>query len=246
MAFSANSQSFSNVNNSLPGSYNSGGCVGVVDMNQDGLDDIVVLDGSTNLFVLYQVGDGTFVDEFYGEVSGSNQWGMCIADVDNNGHNDVFSGGAYDGVHYVRIYSQGDYEHVQLEDGSMFMQGCNIADINNDSWLDAFGCHDDAESRIWANNEEGNLDPANDWIDMATTPESDNSGNYGSVWTDFDRDGDIDLFIAKCRQGVQDPFDPRRINALFVNDGMGNYTEDAADRGLVIHETVMDFGLRRH
>ena len=33
---------------------------------------------------------------------------------------------------------------------------------------------------------------------------TDHSGNYGSVWTDFDRDGDIDLYIAKCRQFVND------------------------------------------
>ncbi len=75
---------------------------------------------------------------------------------------------------------------------------------------------------------------ADDWIDMATDPVSDNSGNYGSVWTDFDNDGDLDLYIAKCRQGVGDPTDPRRINALFVNDGNNNYTEDAATYGLKI------------
>lgn len=236
VAVVANSQSFSNTNSSLPGSYHSGGCVGVVDMNQDGLDDVCVLDGSNHVFVLYQNGDGSFTDEYYGQVSNANQWGMAIGDIDNNGHNDVFCGGAYDGVHFVKIESMGEYEHISLEDGSMFMQGANIADINNDGWLDAFGCHDDAESRIWGNDGAGNLVPENDWIDMATTPESDNSGNYGSVWTDFDRDGDLDLFIAKCRQFVDDPFDPRRINALFVNDGESNYSEDADARGLVINE----------
>ena len=60
------------------------------------------------------------------------------------------------------------------------------------------------------------------------------SGNYGSVWTDFDNDGDLDLYIAKCRQGVQDNTDERRINVLFVNNGNGTYSEMGATYGLRI------------
>jgi len=116
-----------------------------------------------------------------------------------------------------------------------FVQGSNFADINNDGWLDAFTCHDDGESRIWANNGSGGFANADYWIDMATTPTSDNSGNYGSVWTDFDNDRDLDLYIAKCRQGVNNPADPRRINALFVNDGQNNFSEQAEAHGLKIH-----------
>jgi hypothetical protein len=39
-------------------------------------------------------------------------------------------------------------------------------------------------------------------------------------------------FIAKCRQGINDPGDGRRIDVLFVNDGNNNYTENAAAYGL--------------
>jgi hypothetical protein len=233
----ANSQTFTNSNNLLNGqNFHSGGCTGVVDMDQDGLDDILILDESENVFIAYQLEDGGFVIYNYGSVSGSGQWGMCAADVDNNGHNDIFSGGSYDGVHLLSIASRDNGIHSDLQQGSMFMQGCNLVDINNDGWLDAFGCHDDAESRIWGNDGAGNLLPANEWIDMATTPPSDNSGNYGSVWCDFDNDRDIDLFIAKCRQFVSDPYDPRRINMLFVNDSEANFDEDALDRGLVHYE----------
>ena len=52
------------------------------------------------------------------------------------------------------------------------------------------------------------------------------------MWTDFD-DEDIDLYIAKCRQFVNDPQDPRRVNQLWVNDGQGNYTEEASGQGFV-------------
>jgi hypothetical protein len=229
-------QSFTNASDDLPGDLHSGGCVGVTDMDMNGYDDVIVLHDSKELHILYQDEMGNFTDINYGSVSGNSQWGMAAGDIDNNGHVDVFCGGSYDGVHLMMIYEPGVYDLLSLEEGSMFMQGANVADINNDGWLDAFGCHDDGESRIWGNDGTGNLDPANDWIDMATTPVSDNSGNYGSVWTDFDRDGDIDLFIAKCRQFVNDPYDPRRINALFSNDGDNNYSEHANERGLVFYE----------
>ena len=95
-----------------------------------------------------------------------------------------------------------------------------MMDMNNDGWLDVFGCHDNAAPRTWLNNGSGSL-TYNAWINYATSPSSDMSGNYGSTWTDFDNDGDIDFYITKCRQGVNDPNDPRRWNRLFVNNGSG-------------------------
>ena len=226
--------SFVPSNNLLNQTFNSGGCVGVADMNGDGLDDIVHMNLSRTVMIEYQNPDGSFTLYDYGQVSSSNQWGMCIGDVDNNGHNDVFSGGAYDGVHLLMIDAVGESQLLSLPQGNMFMQGCNMADMNNDGWLDAFACHDDAESRIWGNDGEGVLVPQNGWIDMATTPASDNSGNYGSVWCDINNDGHLDLYIAKCRQGVSNPNDPRRINMCFMNDGNGNFTNEAMERGLVV------------
>ena len=41
--------------------------------------------------------------------------------------------------------------------------------------------------------------------DYSDYPNTDHSGNYGTVFSDFDSDGDVDLYIAKCRQFVSDP-----------------------------------------
>ena len=103
--------------------------------------------------------------------------------------------------------------------------------MDEDGFLDAFICDDNAESKIYMNNQDGTF-RFQDMIDFNTVPASDNSGNYGSVWSDFDSDGDIDLYIAKCRQGVEVPTDPRRVNALYVNDGNNHFTEMAAEYGL--------------
>ncbi|MFM9949824.1 MAG: FG-GAP repeat domain-containing protein, partial [Saprospiraceae bacterium] len=229
----------------LADSY-SGVAIAVADMNADGFDDIVHLDQGRILTIQYQKPDGSgFTTAVLGSVSGQSQWSMCVADVDNNGFNDVLTGGRYDGVKLYQADAAGsNYTMGMLPGSNIFIQGSNFADINNDGWLDVFACHDDAAGRIWGNNGAGVLVEANTWIDLATVPASDNSGNYGSVWSDFDNDGDLDLYIAKCRQGVNDPTDPRRINALYVNDGAGNFTEDAETANLKIgaQSWTADFG----
>ena len=228
--------SFTNSNAALGyGSYYSGVAIGVMDMNSDGLDDIVHLDDGNYLMIEYQQADGTFLHVPITSVASDSEWSMSVADVDNDGHGDVLTGGYYNNIKVVRISNNGaDFELSTMPGPDLFAQCSNFADINNDGWLDAFVCHDDAESRIWGNNGDGTFSMADDWIDMSTLPPSDNSGNYGSVWTDFDDDGDLDLYIAKCRQGVSDPTDPRRINALFVNLGNNNYVESAGSFGLKI------------
>jgi len=216
--------------------FHSGVAMGVADMNGDGLDDIVRLGQARILNIEYQTpAGGPFINFLHGPVSNNHQWSMCVADFDNNGFRDVFCGGSYDGAKIIRANADGtSFFASTLPGPGMFVQGSNFSDINSDGLLDIFACHDDAESRIWQNNGNGTFSQADAWIDMATVPPSDNSGNYGSVWSDFDNDGDIDLYIAKCRQGVNNPNDPRRINALFVNDGNNNYSEAAGEYGLKI------------
>jgi hypothetical protein len=240
LACASNAQTFSNASSSLPDSYNSGNCVGFTDMDNDGFDDIVVLDGSTTIKVLYQDGAGNFTEVNYGDVSNNSQWGMTIGDYDNDGHKDVFAGGSYDGVHVKHIDGIGQWSDFDLDNDYMFMQACNFADIDNDGQLDVFGCHDDALSRIWKGNgsaldfDEELIDLTN--YDYSDYPSTDHSGNYGTVFCDFDHDGDLDLTIAKCRQFVNDPSDPRRINQIWMNNGDGTWSEVAEERGLVLNE----------
>lgn len=239
-AAAGQAQTFTNSSALLPDTYNSGNCVGFTDVNNDGFDDVVVLDQSRNLVVLYQTGTGEFDAVDFGQVSSAGQWGMCIADYDNDGHKDVFCGGSYDGVHVLNIDGPADFTVVPMSNDQLFMQACNFADINNDGQLDVFACHDDALSRMWRGEGESlvfdaSLMPLDDYA-LNEYLGNDHSGNYGTVWCDFDNDGDLDLMIAKCRQFIGDPFDPRRINQLWVNDGTNNYTEDADARGLVLNE----------
>ncbi|MBK6892065.1 MAG: VCBS repeat-containing protein [Flavobacteriales bacterium] len=222
---------------------NSGGCMAVTDMDGDGLDDVVQLDFGTHVYVLYQETDGSFTTVDYGSLDNSSQWGWAIGDLDNDGHKDI-CGGATGQQNFLSITARGVSSFSNLDGPSIFTQCMSMGDMNNDGRTDIFACHDNGPPNIWFTNASGVPVNSNSYIDWSTSPSSDMSGNYGSCFVDFDNDGDLDLYIAHCRQGVNSSDDPRRWNRLFVNDGTNHYTDQAAEYGVQDHEQTWtsDFG----
>lgn len=206
----------------------SGVAIGVCDMNGDGHDDIVRFDGNSFLQVMYQTGAGRpFLRQNFNFFS--EPWGLCLGDVTNNGRPDLLFGGSYNGINLLRNNPAGfqiQFQNTLATAPQTFVQCVSFFDINNDGHLDAFVCHDDGTSRVLINNQSGQLNNTPDQINLNTVPASDNSGNYGSVWSDVNGDGLPDLYIAKCRQGVNSSTDGRRINQLFINKGGGVFEQD--------------------
>lgn len=241
-----NRVSFTDATSLLNQNNYSGLPMGVIDMNGDGKDDIVQFNSAKTLRIQYQNGvNQNFTTYNFGQVSNNNQWSTAIADYDQNGFNDILSGGAYDNLKIISNNNgSNSYTSAILPNSNIFIQGSNFVDINNDGWSDIFACHDDAESRAYENYQNGTFSFNANLIRTATTPTSDNSGNYASMWVDYDNDGDLDLYISKCRGGVTSSADPRRINMLWQNDGNNNFNEVAGEANLKIGDQtwLTDFG----
>ncbi len=206
----------------------SGVAVTVNDVNNDGLDDIVILDNARDLKIEFQKMDGVWTSMTGGEMDGGNAWGMAVGDATNNGHSDVFSGLFGGRPDYAKANGTGTaYTISELPTYSLATQCVNLADMDADGDIDFFSCGDTGPSGIWANDGNGNFTYSGDAIiPMTPTGGWDGSGNYGSTFTDYDLDGDLDLYITHCRQSVSSSSDLRRVNQMFVNDGNGNYAED--------------------
>lgn len=205
----------------------------IADMNGDRLDDIITIDRTGNMKIEYQ-NDGAGFNSIRFPLVLNREWSMCIADVDGNGFNDVFAGGRYNGLKILLANEDGsDYTIKGIIDPSIFLQGSNFIDFNNDGKIDIFACHDDGLSIPFQGDGFGNFFVNYTLLNPVSSTPSDNSGNYGSIWVDYDNDGDMDLYISKCREGVSNPLDGRRVNLLYRNDGVQGFTEVAGEVGLI-------------
>ncbi len=194
------------------------------DINSDGHPDILVsADFGTSWYALNN-GDGTFTDATTSVISDENGMGSTIGDYDNDGDLDWFISSIWEpegeadgtwGVSGNRLYRNdgfGDFEDVTDEAGvreGFWGWGSCFADFNNDGHLDLFhvngypifettGVGEDFlfdPSRMFVNNGDGTFTQRAEELGVADTDQG-----RGIVCFDYDRDGDIDLFVANYEQ----------------------------------------------
>ncbi|MES2410452.1 MAG: FG-GAP-like repeat-containing protein [Bacteroidota bacterium] len=191
----------------------------VVDMDGDHKDDLVGVSNG-NLKVHYQGAGGTFTVTDY-PITGTSfmpGWSMAAGDFNKDGKNDVILGSGSglslwksNGTGYTNV-TPGDY---------IFCQRTNFADLNNDGNLDIFSCHDIAPNCYYLNG--GGSTNTLTFYQSNNTPGAMNfgtiGGNYATLFTDFDNDGDTDVFVSKCSGPPCE---------LHRNDGSGVYTDVSA------------------
>jgi hypothetical protein len=194
----------------------------VADMNGDYLDDIVSA-GEGTVSIFYQAAnDSGFTQATLTAPLTENMpsWSIAAGDYDKNGYNDLLYGGA-NGATLMLANDEGNAFDTKLESTQyVFSQRTNFIDINNDGHLDAFVCHDVEPNVYFLNDGDSGFT-----FHQGGLGNHSSGGNYGSIWVDYDNDGDSDLFIAKCRGGSNNP---AAIDELHRNDGNGQFTAVAS------------------
>lgn len=193
----------------------------VVDMNGDFKDDIVGV-SSNNLKIHYQGNGGAFTIASF-TIPGQSKmpsWSIAAGDYNKDGFNDLLLGSS-DGLSFWKSNSTGTAYSSVTPGQYIFCQRTNFVDINNDGNLDAFSCHDIAPNVYYLNNGAGGFT----YYQSGVTPGAyslgitSSGGNYASLWTDYDNDGDVDMFISKCSGPPCE---------LHRNDGNGVFTDVSA------------------
>lgn len=204
---------------------------GFTDINGDLIDDLIVFDRGLNLNILsgnpYNKTLHPYTDIHLPHYF--DAFSIAIGDLNHDGLGDMVIGGS---MGYLRVYLSDTSGFLNRDLPANFLvQTMNITDVNVDGHPDIFVCNDSGSNIFFLNDGQGEFQKKTDIIDFATIPVSDMSGNYGSVWVDINNDLSPDLALAKCRAGVADPLDPRRINGLYVRQENQSYKNEAKIRG---------------
>jgi len=183
-------------------------------MNNDLRDDIVVLDKGRQVHILYQDFSGKkLIQKKIATLDSVGYWSVVAFDIDNDGDKDLCFGTEEDELK-VLYQDVNSWRLTRIPAFDLYSQGMNAVDINEDGWTDLFVCNDIGFNAVFI-NDQGSLVRNDNYfrnIDSAIV-----AGNYGSVWSDYDNDGDLDLYLAKCKAFAL-PGDPHRRNILYEND----------------------------
>lgn len=194
--------------------------VSFVDYNNDGYDDIFLPGydvGSGNM--LYRNTGTGFVRINFGPLV--NETGSSVVstwgDFDNDGDEDVFVASNVRSLNYLyRNDGNGTFTKVSagnISEGDGYYHSASWVDIDNDGLLDLFTVDfmPTRFNKLYKNNGDGTFTELEGAGELTTSA----ARNIGATWTDFDMDGDEDVFIPNAN-GAN--------NELYRNDGNGSFT----------------------
>ncbi len=153
--------------------------------------------------------------------------GVAVGDMNNDGLEDFIVGGpaGKNAVIYFQK-SDGKFENAVLPNKKMEDMGLLLFDCDHDGDLDLYCASgssefgksiDNYQDRLYRNSGNGNF-----ILDTLALPKINSSGSC-VVANDFDKDGDLDLFVGGRIVPLKYPTAPQSY--LLRNDGKGNFSD---------------------
>jgi enediyne biosynthesis protein E4 len=185
-----------------------------------------------------------------------NGGGVGLGDVNNDGLIDVYFTGNQIGN---KLYlNKGNFKFEDITDkagvggNQNWSTGVSMADVNGDGWMDIYVCS--------SGNVQGDPDKQNElFINNGDLTFTERAEEYGvadkgysthAAFFDYDKDGDLDLYILNnsyqaigsfnLRKNIRGTRDPLGGHKLLRNDG-GHFTDVSESAG--IYGSVIAFGL---
>lgn len=194
---------------------------GFADLDGDGDADVIVVGSpSRRIGIFENLGGGTFVDRSVdsGIPLMLEQEGFAAADYDGDGRIDLYL--TQDQKPNLLMKNLGGFQFQDVtatagtgDDGPS--TGASWGDFDGDGWLDLYVCNysgfapGDPPNVLYRNNGDGTFDEVGEQLGVGSVALS-----FQSVWSDYDRDGDLDLYVSNDRGPVG--WTP---NQLWRNDG---------------------------
>lgn len=178
--------------------------------------------------------------------------GVAVGDLNNDGYSDIFFTG--NRVPNKLFLNKGGLQFEDItktagvEGDDRWMTGVTMADVNADGWLDIYvsvsGKFTTKKNLLYINQglgEDGLLTFAEEAESYGIADEG--SSTQGTFF-DYDRDGDLDLYVANypytnfktpnySYRIFLDKKDPEKSDKLYRNNGDGQFDDVTAEAGLL-------------
>ena len=143
--------------------------------------------------------------------------GAAFLDYDRDGDDDLFICGSH-GDHRLFRNEGGSFleasEFAQVDrSGESASFGVAIGDYNGDGYPDIY-CTNDGPNLLLTNQRDGTFEE-----DAVLQGVAGDEFSTSASWADFDRDGDLDLYVGNWVRFPSWPYNIGAPNRLYLNDG---------------------------